>query len=30
MKKKNHIQDFLNKINKRYISIISENLEDLF
>ena len=29
MKKKNYIQGFLNKINKRYISIIFENLENL-
>ena len=30
MKKKNHIQNLLNKINKRRISIIFKNLENLF
>ena len=30
MKKKNHIQGLLNKINKRRILIISEDLKDLF
>ena len=30
MKRKNHIQNLLNKINKRRISIIFKDFEDLF